>query len=61
MYRAHKTDSVKGTITIVPPLSSMPAPLVAFLLQYQSSNSFPLLPNLGTTIAQERALRFLQH
>jgi hypothetical protein len=61
MYRAHKTDSVKGTITIVPPLSSMPAPLVACLLQYQSSNSFPLLPNLGTTIAQERALRFLQH
>jgi hypothetical protein len=37
MYRAHKTDSVKGTITIVLPLSSMPAPLVASLLQYRSS------------------------
>jgi hypothetical protein len=37
MYRAHKTDSVKGTMTIVPPLSSMPAPLVASLLQYRSS------------------------
>jgi hypothetical protein len=37
MYRAHKTDSVKGTITVVPPLSSMPAPLVASLLQYRSS------------------------
>jgi hypothetical protein len=32
MYRAHKTDSVKGTMTIVSPLSSMPAPLVASLL-----------------------------
>jgi hypothetical protein len=37
MYQAHKTDSVKGTMTIVPPLSSMPAPLVASLLQYRSS------------------------